>query len=62
MNILRRPEVVMFCDMIIILTMFIKRIHKESRKVTRNRKYVSEWNLYLYFLMLQNLLICDKKW
>ena len=62
MNILRRPEVVMFCDMIIILTMFIKRILKESRKVTRNRKYVSEWNLYLYFLMLQNLLICDKKW
>ena len=62
MNILRRPEVVMFCDMIIILTMFIKRILKESRKATRNRKYVSEWNLYLYFLMLQNLLICDKKW
>ena len=52
----------MFCDMIIILTMFIKRILKESRKATRNRKYVSEWNLYLYFLMLQNLLICDKKW
>ena len=49
--ILRRPGVVIFADIIKILTMFIKKILKDSRKVRRVRKYVSKWNLYMYFLV-----------
>ena len=48
---LRRPGVVIFADIIKILTMFIKTITKDSRKVKRIRNYVSKSNLYLYFLM-----------
>ena len=40
--ILRRPEVAIFGDLIIILTTFIKTIIKDSRKVRRIRSYVSE--------------------
>ena len=49
--ILRRPRVAIFADIIKILTTFIKTILKDSRKVRRIRSYVSEWNLYLYFLI-----------
>ena len=49
--ILRRPKVAIFADILIILTIFIKTILKDSRKVRRSRSYVSEWNLYLYFLI-----------
>ena len=49
--VLRRPGVVIFADIIKILTMFIKKILKDSRKVRRVRKYVSKWNLYMYFLV-----------
>ena len=34
-----------------IVTMFIKPILKDSRKVRRIRNYVSKFNLYLYFLL-----------
>ena len=59
--ILRRAGVAIFADIIKILTMFIKTILKDSRKVTRIRNYVWKWNLYLYFLKKQNLLISGKK-
>ena len=49
--ILRRPGVAIFADIIKILTMFIKTILIDSRKVRAVRKYVSKWNLYLYFLI-----------
>ena len=49
--ILRRPGVAIFADIKKILTMFIKKILKDSRKVRRIRNYVSKWNLYLYFLI-----------
>ena len=50
-----------FADIIKIITSFIKKIFKDSRKVRRIRNYVSKCNLYLYFLIKQNLLICGKK-
>ena len=59
--ILRRPGVAIFAEIIKILTTFIKAILQDSRKVGRIRNYVSEWNLYLYFLIWQNLLISGKK-
>ena len=46
--ILRTPRVAIFADIIKILTLFIKTIIKDSRKVRRIRKYASKWNLYLY--------------
>ena len=49
--ILKRPGVVIFADIIKILTMFIKTITKDSRKVKIIRNYVSKSNLYVYFLM-----------
>ena len=59
--ILRRPGVAIFADIIKIITRFIKKIFKDSRKVKRIRNYVSKCNLYLYFLILQNLLISREK-
>ena len=49
--IFRRPEVVIFADIIKIVTMFIKRIFQDSRKIKRIRNNVSKCNLYLYFLI-----------
>ena len=49
--VLRRPGVAIFADIIKIVTMFIKTIFKNSRKVKRIRNYVSNCNLYLYFLI-----------
>ena len=49
--ILRRPGVVIFADIIKIVTMFIKTVIKDSRKVKRIKNDVSKPNLYLYFLM-----------
>ena len=50
-HILTRPQVVIFADIIKIVTMLIKTITKDSRKFKRIRNYVSKSNLYLYFLM-----------
>ena len=49
--ILRKPGVAVFADIIKIITMFIKKIFKDSRKVKRIRNYVLKYNLYLYFLI-----------
>ena len=48
---LRRSGVVIFADIIKTVTMFIKAITKDLRKVKRIRNYVSKYNLYVYFLM-----------
>ena len=40
--ILRKPEVAIFADIIKILTMFIKTVLKDSRKVRRIRNNVSK--------------------
>ena len=57
----RRLWVAIFVDIIKIVTKFIKAILKDSRKVSRIINFLSEWNLYLYFLIYQNLLISCKK-
>ena len=65
--ILRRPRVAIFADIIKIVTMFIKTIFKDSKKIKRIRNYVSKCNLYLYFSiksllnLYQILLISSKK-
>ena len=59
--ILRRPGVAIFADIIKIVTMFIKAIIEDSKKVKRIINYVSKSSLYLYFLMWQNLLISGEK-
>ena len=41
--------------------MFIKTIFKNSKKVKRIKSDISECNLYLYFLILQNLHISYEK-
>ena len=46
-----RPGVDIFAEIIKIVTMFIKTITKDSRKVKIIRNYVSKSNLYVYFLM-----------
>ena len=51
--VLRRPGVVIFADIIKIVTILIKKIFKDSRKVKRIRNYVSKCYLYLYFLIKQ---------
>ena len=48
---LARPGVVIFADIIKIVTMFIKKIIKDPRKVKRIRNYASKPSLHLYFLM-----------
>ena len=48
---LGRPGVARFADIIKILTIFIKKVSKDSRKVKRDRNYVLKCNLYLYLLM-----------
>ena len=49
--ILRRSGSAIFAAIIKIVTMFIKTMFKDSRKVKRIRNYVSKCNLYLYFLI-----------
>ena len=49
--ILRRLGVATFANIIKIITRFIKKIFEDSRKVNRIRNYVSDCNLYLYFLI-----------
>ena len=58
--ILRRPTVANFAD-IMKIPAIIKKTFKDSKKVKRIRNYVFKCNLYLYFLIWQNLLIFDEK-
>ena len=53
----KKTGVAIFTDFIKTLTIFFITIFKDSRKVKMNRNYVSKCNLYLYFLIYQNLLI-----
>ena len=48
--ILRRPGVVIFTDIIKIVSLFIKTITKDS-KLKRIGNYLANSNLYVYFLM-----------
>ena len=48
---LRRPGVAIFGGIIKIVTMFIKTIFEDSKKLKRVKNYVSKRNLYLYFLV-----------
>ena len=59
--VLVKPGVTIFCDIIKTVIIFIKTIIEDSRKVKRIRNYVPERNLYLCFLIEQNLLIPVKK-
>ena len=60
--ILRRPRAINFAEIIKIAIMFTKTAFKNSRKEKRIRNYVLKYNLYLYFLMSQNLLISVEKY
>ena len=59
--ILRRPRVSIFADIIKVVTMFVKAIFSNSKEIRRIKNYVSKCNLYLYFLIQQNLSISGKK-
>ena len=58
---LKRSRGPIFADIMKIVTKFLKKISEDSKKVKRNRKYVSRCNLYQYFLIQQNLLIFEEK-
>ena len=45
------PRVAIFAEIIKVVTMFIKIIFKDSKKLKRIRNYVLKCNLYLYFLI-----------
>ena len=45
------PGVAIFADLVKIVTMFIKTIYRDSRKVRRIRNCEPKWNLYQYFLI-----------
>ena len=49
--ILKRPGEAVFADIIKIITRFIKKVFKDSRKIKRIKNYVSKYNLYLYFFI-----------
>ena len=58
---LRKPRVAIIADIMKIETMFIKAIFKDSKTVKKIGNYQLKYNLYLYFLILQNLLISGEK-
>ena len=49
--ILRRSGVAIFADIIKIITRFIEKKFRDSRKVKTIRNYVPKYNLYLYLLI-----------
>ena len=57
----KKTGVAFFADIIKIVTMFIKTIFKDSGKVKRIKNYLLKRNLYLYFLIYQNMLISGEK-
>ena len=59
--ILRGPGLAIFADIIKNITRIVKQIFKDSIKAKRIRNYVLKYNLYLYFLIKQNLLIPGEK-
>ena len=61
MFISRKAGEAIFTDIMKILTIFFIIIYKHSRKVKVNTNYESKYNLYLYFLIQQNLMISTEK-
>ena len=59
--ILRRPRAAIISNIIKIATMIVQTIFKDSKKFKRIRNYVLKCNLYLYFLIKQNILISVEK-
>ena len=59
--LLRKPGVDNFADIIKIVTTFIKKNFKDSKKNQKNINYVPKSNLYFHFLIKQNLPISDEK-
>ena len=58
---LGRPRVAIFANIIKIVIMFIKKIFIDLKKVKRTTNDISKYNLYLYFLIWQNLLFSSEK-
>ena len=59
--ILGRPRVAIFANIIKIVIMFIKKIFIDLKKVKGTTNDISKYNLYLYFLIWQNLLFSSEK-
>ena len=51
-----------FADIIKIINIFIRTIFKDSNKIKIIENYARKCNIYLYFLMKQNLLISGEKY
>ena len=47
----KKTKLVIFADIIKIVTLLIKTIFKDPKKVKRINNYVSKCNRYLYFLI-----------
>ena len=45
------PKVATFADIIRIVAILIKMVFKDSKKRYKIRNYVSQCNLYMYFLI-----------
>ena len=58
---IRMHGVAILADVIKIEAAFIKIIFKDPIKIKAFRNYVSKWNLYMYFLIQQTLLISSEK-
>ena len=52
-----RSGVAISADIIKIITMFIKAVFKDLTKIKRIRNYVPKCNMYLYFLISQDVVI-----
>ena len=59
--ILRSPRVTIFADIIKFLPSLLKNSIKTQKEVERIKNYVSKCNLYLNYLMQQNLVIFNEK-
>ena len=57
----KRPGEAISADITKLVTFFIKKIFTDSRKVKRIRNFVSKCNLYMCFLIKQNLLTFGEK-
>ena len=49
--ILKRPRIAMLADIVKVVTMFIKTVFEDSKKVKKIRNYAPKCNLNLYFLI-----------
>ena len=56
----KKAESSLFADIVKVVTVFIKTILKDSKKVISIRNYVSKYGLYWYLFIEQNLLISSE--